>query len=160
MEEQKKVLLAFAKWVQAKDEKLAGVPIQELVPYLVEALQTEEGQELFQQFQSEMNTTLAEGGKISYLSNLLKNSIFQGIDPSKSVITQDGYFTPDLKNKLMEKYQFRPQNPLNNPFNNSYDTPFYELNPNRYDPWDLKPEKYPISDPPTKEDLLRYKHMV
>lgn len=75
MEEQKKVLLAFAKWVQAKDEKLAGVPIQELVPYLVEALQTEEGQELFQQFQTEMQGGMFKrGGKLDYAVKILNTN--------------------------------------------------------------------------------------
>jgi hypothetical protein len=64
-----KVIVAFAKWMQAKDKQLAKVPTEQLAQQVVEALQTEEGQKqlqpLFKQFQTEMQGGMFKsGGKL------------------------------------------------------------------------------------------------
>lgn len=61
-----KTLIAFAKWMQAKDTQLAQIPTEQLAQQLVQALQTEEGQKqlapLFQQFQQEAGTEIFKKG--------------------------------------------------------------------------------------------------
>ena len=65
-----RVLIAFAQWIQKKDEQLAQVPIEHLVQQVVRALQTEEGQQkmapLFQQFQAESQPIFKKGGKMQH----------------------------------------------------------------------------------------------
>lgn len=73
-----KVIVAFAKWIQTKDEQLAQVPIEQLAQHVAQALQTEEGQKqlgpLFQQFQSELQGGMFKrGGKLDYATKKLKS---------------------------------------------------------------------------------------
>ena len=67
---EEKTLLAFAKWMQSKDEKLAKVPVEQLAAKVAEAMKTQEGQKqlapLFQQFQSEVSEIMRSGGKMDY----------------------------------------------------------------------------------------------
>jgi Skp family chaperone for outer membrane proteins len=72
-----KVIVAFAKWMQTKDEQLAQVPTEQLAEQVIKALQTEEGQKqlqpLFQQFQTEMQGGMFKcGGKMDQAVKKMK----------------------------------------------------------------------------------------
>ena len=83
-----KVIVAFAKWMQTKDQQLAQVPTEQLAQQVIKALQTEEGQKqlqpLFQQFQTEMQGGMFKrGGKMDQAVKKMSTNVKKGDDGLK-----------------------------------------------------------------------------
>ena len=108
---EEKTLLAFAKWMQSKDEKLAKVPVEQLAAKVVEAMKTQEGQKqlapLFQQFQSEVSEIMRSGGKMDYAVKKMSEG---------SAISESAEYYDENGNKWSSREDYlnddRKKNPL------------------------------------------------
>lgn len=112
---EEKTLLAFAKWMQSKDEKLAKIPAEQLAVKVAEALKTPEGQKqltpLFQQFQSEVSEIMRSGGKMDYAVKRMDGggSAPKDTDAQRDVLShsdiprKDYYETVGMGNYLYKK---------------------------------------------------------
>lgn len=89
---EEKTLLAFAKWMQSKDQQLASIPVEQLAAQVAQALQTPEGQKqlapLFQQFQAEVGQVMRSGGRIGYAISRLQSG---GTTPIKGNYPRKNY---------------------------------------------------------------------
>lgn len=89
---EEKTLLAFAKWLQSKDQQFANVPAEQLAAQVAQALQTPEGQKqlapLFQQFQAEVGQVMRNGGKMNYAISRLQPG---GTTPVKGNVPRYNY---------------------------------------------------------------------